>query len=115
MQRAILGRDDRRLVCPVLVEAPLFPEKDVDQFRIKRTQAAEDDEQMVAGDDGGRVELQTADRTDQLVDVVSRDWFRARPAQPLASNRQAPSVLDPDLSTHSGTMAERRRVASRRA
>src|ERR1700719_2788968 len=42
------------------------------------------------------------------MDVVRRDRFRTRPAQPLASHGQAPGVLDTHLSTHTRTMTERR-------
>src|SRR5205823_5985995 len=58
VQRAVLGGNDRRLMSPVLVEAPLVPEQSIDQRWIVRTETAEDHEEMAASDDGGRVKLQ---------------------------------------------------------
>jgi len=100
VKRAVVGGDDGRLMGPVLIEAALVPQKGVDQLWIVRTEAAEDDEQVAAGDDGGRVELQAADRPHHCVDVVGGDPFAARAAQPLARDGQAPRVLDPDLAAH---------------
>ena len=100
MQCPVLRRDDGCLVGPVLVEAALVPQETIDQRRVKRTEAAEEDEQMAARDDSGRVELQAADRLDEGMDVVSRDAFRARAAQALARNGQLPRALDPDLAAH---------------
>ena len=54
---------------------------------------------MVAGDDGGRVQLETADGPHQLMDNLGRDRFRVWSAQPLAGDRQPPGMLDPDLTT----------------
>src|SRR5438132_1773078 len=100
VQRAVLGGNDRRLMSPVLIEAALVPEQGVDQRWIVRTETAEDHEEMAASDDGGRVKLQAADRPHQGMDVVGRDPFRARAAEPLARDGQAPRVLDPDLAAH---------------
>src|SRR5438552_2827597 len=55
VKRAVVGGDDGRLMGPVLIEAALVPQKGVDQLWIVRTEAAEKDEQMAAGDNGGRV------------------------------------------------------------
>ncbi len=85
---------------PVLVKPALVPEHGVDQRRVERTEAAEEDQEMVASDDGGRVELQAADRPHQFMDVVSPNGFAAWPAQSLAGDRQPPRVLDADLSWH---------------
>src|SRR4029077_9168017 len=57
MQGAVVGRDDGRLMGPVLVEATLVPEQDVDQFRIERTKPAENNQEVVAGNNPGRVKL----------------------------------------------------------
>ena len=103
MKRPVLGRDDGSSVCPVLVETALVPEQSIDQLRVEGTEAAEHDQQVIAGDDRGRVELQAADRLHQLMDVVRRDWLGARSAQSLAGDRQPPRVLDPDLSAHART------------
>ena len=72
MERAVTGCDDRRLVRPGLEETPLLPEQRVDQLRIKRTEAAEQHEQVVASDDRGGIELQTAERDNEVMDAVSR-------------------------------------------
>ena len=77
LKGAVRGRNDRRLMGPVLVETALVPQQDVDQLGVERTEAAEDDQQVAAGHDRGWVELQAADRPHQRVDVVSRDRFRA--------------------------------------
>src|SRR5205823_14424051 len=97
---AVLRRDDGCLMGPVLIEATLLPEQAVDQLWIVGTEPAEDDEQMAARDDGGRVKLEAADRPHQGMDVVGCDPFRARAAQPLARDGQAPRVLDPDVAAH---------------
>src|SRR5205823_10038653 len=49
VERAVVGRDDGRLMGPVLIEAALVPQEGVDQLWIVRTEAAEKDEQMAAG------------------------------------------------------------------
>ena len=53
MQCPVLRRDYGCLVGPVLVEAALVPQETIDQRRVKRTEAAEEDEQMAARDDSG--------------------------------------------------------------
>lgn len=97
MQRPVFGRDDGRLVRPVLEQTALVPQQAVDELGIERTQPAEENQQVVAGDDRGGVELQTADRPDEVNDVISRDVFWAWSAQLLARNGQAPRMLDPNL------------------
>jgi hypothetical protein len=106
VQRAVLGRDDGRLVGPVLIKAALLPEQGVDELGVERTETAEGDEQVITRHDCGRVELQAADRADERVDVVGRDRVRTRAAQSLARDRQPPRVLDPDLSVHDRNLSE---------
>jgi hypothetical protein len=68
-------------------------------FGSNGPKAAEEDQQVVAGDDRGRVELQAADRLHERVDVVSRDRIGACSAKSLASHRQPPGMFDPELPT----------------
>jgi hypothetical protein len=99
VKRAVVGRNDGRLMGPVLIEAALVPQQGVDQLWIVRAEAAEENEQVAAGDGGGRVELQAADRPYQCVDVVGRDPFRARAAQPLPRDGQLARVFDANLAS----------------
>ena len=88
VQRQVLAQHERCLVCPVL-EQGLGPRRRAARAErgVERPQAAEDDEQVVARDHIGGIELQTAQGT---ADVEDR--FTVRPA----SRRRAFEALRAD-------------------
>ena len=57
---------------PVLVQTALIPEQRVDECAVKRSEPAEEDQQVIPGNDRRRVKLQAAQRADQVMDHIRR-------------------------------------------
>ena len=98
MERTVGGRDDRRLVRPVLVETALLPEQRVDKLWIEWAEPAEKHQQVVAGDHRSRVQLQAAESAHQVVDGVRSDRRRTCATQALTRHRKAPCTVNADRS-----------------
>src|SRR5439155_23772391 len=93
-----------------LAELPLLPEKPVELGGVERTEPAPEDEMLRRRDRRDRIELEEAEPAHRLEDSV-----RAA-VEPLRADRDAPRLLDRDLTHGAPRRARARaRASSRRA
>ena len=81
VDREVLAEHVARLVRPVLEQRALLVGELVEQRLVERAVAAEEHEQVVAGDDRGRVELQAAQGLDGVEQVSACPACPAGPAR----------------------------------
>src|ERR1700722_15782217 len=94
VERAVFTRDDRRLMRPVFVQRALIPEHRIDELLVEFPESAEHNEQVIARDDRGRIELQAAEGTHQLMNGFGSDRAARHAAQSLTGNCQLSCALD---------------------
>ena len=89
VDREVLAEHIGGLVRPVLEERALAVGELLEQRLVEGAVAAEEDQQVVAGDDRGRVQLQAAQGPDGVEQVLgARLGAGRRPGEPLVADRQ---------------------------
>ena len=98
VQREILGEHERRLVRPVLEQLAVVVRELLQQADVERAEAAEQHEQVRAGDGARGIELQAAQRTADVEDLLAaRTAPRRRAVEALRGHGEPPRGGDGDF------------------